>query len=254
MKLKLTDLKKTIKEKYTKALASSKQQKGSSCCSEKISCCSESILLDQEKIDSSQRELIIPSFGCIYDLPSKASLKEAEVVVDFGSGSGFDLIRAAQLVGENGRVIGIDMTPEMVKQAEENIRKLHLHNVEIKLGDIENVPLEDNSVDVVISNCVINLSTNKQKVFDEAFRILKVNGRLVDGDTIIENDLPESLKSNSDAWCSCISGTLTKDGYIELLKTAGFTNISVEVSDKSSFEWDGKDISLLHGIIRGTKK
>ena len=145
------------------------------------------------------------------------------------------------------------MTPEMVKQAKENAEKMKLENIEIKLGEIENIPLEDNIADIIISNCVINLSPDKQSVFNEAYRILKPGGRIVDADKIAAQELPQSLKENSELWCGCVSGALTKEGYKEVMEKAGFKNIEIEIFDESTFTWEGEDILLYNGILKGTK-
>lgn len=242
-------IKDTVKEKYAKALEKSKEKKDTVCCTE-------GSVVEHKRPEKGlfSGELIAPSLGCIYDLPGNADIKDGDIIVDFGSGSGYDLIRAAKLTGKDGKVIGIDMTPEMVEQAQENAKKMNLANIEVKLGEIENIPLDGNFADLVISNCVINLSPDKQAVFNEAFRILKPGGRLVDADKIAAEELPQSLKENSDAWCGCVSGALTKEGYIEVIEKAGFTDISIEFADKSSFKWEGKDILLHNGIIRAKKQ
>lgn len=242
-------IKDTVKEKYAEALEKSKEKKDTSCCTE-----GSPIEHKRPEKGLFSGELIAPSFGCIYDLPGRADIKSGEVIVDFGSGSGYDLIRAAKLTGPKGKAIGIDMTSEMIEQSKANAEKMGLKNIEVKLGEIENVPLEDNIADVVISNCVINLSPDKQAVFNEAYRILKPGGRLVDADKIAEKEHPKSLLENADAWCGCVSGALTKEGYLEVIKKAGFEDIEIEVDDKSSFKWEGKDIILLNGIIRAVKK
>lgn len=244
----MPEIKKTIKERYTEVIKRSQETKDAVCCSE-------GSIIKHKKHEKGLFEgtLIAPSLGCVYDLPGKANIRQGDVIVDFGSGSGYDLIRAAKITGKDGRVIGIDMTPEMIKQAKENFEKMGITNAEVKHGEIEKVPLEDEIADVVISNCVINLSPDKEAVFKEAFRILKPGGRLVDADKIAEEELPESLKNNPESWCSCVSGALTKDGYIELLEKAGFKDITVEIFDKSTFTWEGKEITLLNGLIEAQK-
>lgn len=242
-------IKDTVKEKYAEALEKAKEKKDTVCCSE-------GSVAEHNPPEKGlfSDGLIAPSFGCIFDLPGRADIKVGDVIVDFGSGSGYDLIRAAKLSGSHGKAIGIDMTPEMVQQAKENIEKMGLANVEIKLGEIEKVPLEDEVADIVISNCVINLSLNKQAVFNEAYRILKPGGRLVDADKIVEEELPQSLRDNPDAWCGCVSGALTKEGYTKIMEKAGFKDIEITIEDKSSFEWNGKKYTLLNGILRAVKK
>ena len=156
-----------------------------------------------------------------------ASLKKGETVLDLGSGGGFDCFLAAKRVGEKGKVIGIDMTPEMIDKARANARKGKYANVEFRLGEIENLPAADNSVNVIISNCVINLSTNKKRVFEEAFRVLSPKGRLMVSDIVLLRQLPESIRKNVEAYVGCISGAETKDKYIELIRKAGFQEVTI---------------------------
>jgi ubiquinone/menaquinone biosynthesis C-methylase UbiE len=156
-----------------------------------------------------------------------ASLEEGETVLDLGSGAGFDCFLAAKRVGESGKVIGVDMTPEMIDKARENARKSKYKNVEFRLGEIENLPVADDTVDVVISNCVINLSPNKKRVFEEAFRVLKPEGRLMISDIVLLQKLPESIKKSVQAYVGCISGAEMKNKYLRLVKEAGFESIKV---------------------------
>ncbi len=156
-----------------------------------------------------------------------ASLKKGETVLDLGSGAGFDCFLAANVVGETGRVIGIDMTHEMLQKARENAIKGSYDNVEFRLGEIENIPAADNAVDVVISNCVINLSPDKPKVFGESFRVLKPGGRLMVSDIVLMKELPEVLRSSIAAYVGCISGALLKDDYLETIRQAGFEDVKI---------------------------
>ncbi|HWR27232.1 MAG TPA: arsenite methyltransferase [Candidatus Thermoplasmatota archaeon] len=165
-----------------------------------------------------------------------ASLKKGEIVLDLGSGAGFDCFLAANKVGPTGKVIGVDMTPEMLKKAKENAKKSGYTNVEFRRGEIEDLPLEADSVDVIISNCVINLSPDKKKVFQEAFRVLKPNGRLAVSDIVLLRELPEKIKNSVEAYVGCISGAILKDRYLQLLKDAGF--IDVTVTDETSYQVD----------------
>lgn len=151
-----------------------------------------------------------------------ASLKEGETVLDLGSGGGLDCFLAARKVGEKGKVIGVDMTAEMLDKARENCRKSKLKNVEFRLGEIENLPVADNSVDVIISNCVINLSPNKKRVFEEAHRVLKPGGRLMISDIVLLRPLPEAVMKSVRAYIGCVSGAVMKDEYLALIKEAGF--------------------------------
>jgi ubiquinone/menaquinone biosynthesis C-methylase UbiE len=156
-----------------------------------------------------------------------ATLKKGEVVLDLGSGGGFDCFLASEKVGAKGKVIGIDMTAEMLDKARENARNGGYRNVEFRLGEIENLPVADNSVDVIISNCVINLSNNKKRVFAEAFRVLKPGGRLMVSDMVVLKELPDFIKESVDAYIGCISGAMQKDEYLKAIKTAGFKEVKV---------------------------
>jgi arsenite methyltransferase len=156
-----------------------------------------------------------------------AMLKEGEVIVDLGSGGGLDCFLAAKKVGEKGRVIGVDMTAEMLDKARENCRRGGYRNVEFRLGEIENLPIADNTVDVIISNCVINLSPNKRRVFEEAFRVLKPGGRLMISDMVLLKELPEAVKKSVLAYVGCISGAEMKTEYVKLMENAGFEEVKV---------------------------
>ena len=162
-----------------------------------------------------------------------ASIKEGEVVLDLGSGAGFDCFLAAQRVGKQGRVIGVDMTPEMLEKARENAEKGGYENVEFRLGEIENLPVADNKVDLIISNCVINLSPQKEKVFQEAYRVLKPGGRLMVSDIVLVEDLPESVQKSVAAYIGCLAGAAMKEKYLDAIKNAGF--LDVKVIDETRF-------------------
>lgn len=165
-----------------------------------------------------------------------ASLKKGEVVLDLGSGAGFDCFLAVSRVGKNGKVIGVDMTPEMLDKARENARKGGYKNVEFRLGEIENLPVADNSVDAIISNCVINLSADKKKVFEEAFRVLKPGGRLMVSDIVVLKELPDFVKNSVDAYVGCVAGAIKKNEYLKVIKASGFE--AVKVVDESIFPLD----------------
>lgn len=165
-----------------------------------------------------------------------ASLKKGEVVLDLGSGGGFDCFLASEKVGAKGKVIGVDMTAEMLDKARENSRNGGYKNVEFRLGEIENLPVADNAVDVIISNCVINLSTDKKKVFQEAFRVLKPGGRLMVSDLVILKKLPDFIKESVEAYVGCIAGALMKDEYLRDIKSAGFDK--VRVVDETTYPLD----------------
>jgi len=156
-----------------------------------------------------------------------ASIKEGETVLDLGSGGGIDVFLAAQKVGETGNVIGVDMTKEMIQKAKNTASKFAYKNVEFRLGEIENLPLEDNSVDVVISNCVINLSPDKEKVFQEVYRVLKSHGRILISDIVTEEELPEAVKKSFSAWAGCVAGALQKNQYLATIRNAGFDKVNI---------------------------
>jgi arsenite methyltransferase len=156
-----------------------------------------------------------------------ASLKEGETVLDLGSGGGIDVFLAARNVGANGKVIGVDMTEEMIQKAKTTASKHGYENVEFRLGEIEHLPVEDNSADVIISNCVINLSTDKEKVFREAHRVLRPGGRIMISDLVTEGELPEEIRKSFDAWACCVAGALEKNQYLNTIRSAGFQNVNI---------------------------
>ena len=160
-----------------------------------------------------------------------AALKKGETVLDLGSGAGFDCFLAANRVGQKGHVIGVDMTPEMLDRAKENAKKGGFGNVEFRQGDIEDLPVEDCMVDVIISNCVINLSPDKPRVFQEAFRVLKPGGRLMVSDIVLLKDLPDAIKGSMGAYIGCVGGAVLKKQYLQAIKDAGFSKIDVLSED-----------------------
>jgi SAM-dependent methyltransferase len=207
----------------------------SSCCDTDASCgCAgvESSDIASRKIGYTDREInTVPEgsnlgLGC-GNPTGMSSIKEGETVLDLGSGAGFDAFIAANKVGENGRVIGVDMTPEMIDKARRNAEKGSYKNVEFRLGEIENLPIGNNLVDAIISNCVINLSTNKERVFQEAFRVLKPGGQITISDIVLSKDLPESIKNNVAAYTGCVSGAIQKEEYLKMIKDIGFQDINI---------------------------
>ncbi|MFA5879435.1 MAG: arsenite methyltransferase [Candidatus Margulisiibacteriota bacterium] len=168
-----------------------------------------------------------------------AELKEGETVLDLGSGAGFDCFLAAKKVGKTGKVIGVDMTPEMIRKAQDNARKNQIKNVEFKLGEIENLPVESNSVDLVISNCVINLSIDKPKVFQEIYRVLKPGGRIAISDIALSKEPPQKIRESIEAYVGCISGAMLLSEYQEIITAAGFKNVNV--ISKTSFSCVASD-------------
>jgi len=163
-----------------------------------------------------------------------ASLIEGEMVLDLGSGAGFDCFLAASKVGSKGRVIGVDMTPEMIEKARANAAKGNISNVEFRLGEIEHLPVEEETVDVIISNCVINLSDDKQRVFREMYRVLKSGGRIAISDIALRRELPREVRASVDAYVGCVAGAVLVDEYRPLIEAAGFENVSVSVTGSSS--------------------
>ena len=223
------EVKKAVREGYAKR---AKQE--SSCCAPVSSCCGSTDLTYSisKKLGYTDKDLqSVPEganlgLGCGNPI-ALASLKEGETVLDLGSGAGFDCFLAAHRVGEKGKVIGVDMTPEMIEKARENARKGSYKNVEFRLGEIENLPVADNSVDVIISNCVINLSPDKARVFEEAFRIIKPGGRLMVSDMVLLKELPDSVRNSIEAYIGCVSGATMKNDYIELIRNAGFQDVNI---------------------------
>jgi len=228
--MKETEIKRMVREGYAERVKT-----GSSCCTPAKSCCcgggstvrsiSKSVGYADEEMDSVPDGANL-GLGC-GNPTALASLVEGETVLDLGSGAGFDCFLAANKVGENGKVIGIDMTPEMIEKARENAEKGGYRNVEFRLGEIESLPAADNSVDVIISNCVINLSPDKERVFSEAFRVLKPGGRLMVSDIVLLKELPDFIRNSVAAYVGCISGALMKDEYLGAIKKSGFQEVNV---------------------------
>jgi len=170
-----------------------------------------------------------------------ANLKEGEIVVDLGSGAGFDVFLAARQVGKKGKVIGVDMTPDMITKARNNAEKIDAQNVEFRLGEIENLPVANETADVIISNCVINLSPEKQKVFNEAFRVLKHGGRLAISDVVSLKELPDQVKTDMELYGACISGASSIGSLTQMLENAGFISIKIAPNAESKDviqDWD----------------
>ena len=212
-------VRKMVREGYGKIAKAEKC--GCSCGSE----ISESIGYSRGELDSVPEGADL-SLGCGNPV-ALASLKQGETVVDLGSGGGLDCFLAAKKVGLKGKVVGVDMTPEMLDKARKNCRKGGYKNVEFRLGEIENLPVADNTADVIISNCVINLSPDKQRVFEEAFRVLKPNGRLMISDMVLLKEIPEAVKKSVLGYIGCISGAEMRNEYIGMIKNAGFQEVKI---------------------------
>lgn len=198
------------------------------CCGGGAVCCStsESNLYPAELLTTLPEGESAVSYGC-GDPITLASLELGQVVLDLGSGAGLDCFFAAKKVGETGRVIGVDMTPEMIERARASAQRMNLANVEFRQGYIEDLPVESNTVDVIISNCVINLSPDKSKVFAETFRALKPGGKLAVSDIVTDGVLPEAVKQSLSAWAGCVAGAVQANEYIGMMKAVGFTDVSV---------------------------
>ena len=223
------DIKNVVREKYGKIAATS-----GSCCAS-ASCCGGPAFVTEigKKIGYAESDLAtVPEganlgLGCGNPI-ALASLREGETVLDLGSGAGFDCFLAADRVGKTGKVIGVDMTPEMIERATENARKDGIENVEFRLGDIEHLPVEDGSVDVIISNCVINLAPDKGRVFREAFRVLRPGGRLMVSDIVLTRPLPDFVKNSVAAYIGCVAGAALKEDYLGAMRQAGFEDVTVQ--------------------------
>jgi SAM-dependent methyltransferase len=232
------ELKEIVKEKYGQAARRVTTGNGlpSECCST-TSCCEgtaaascdpiTSNLYDQNQTDELPDTALRASLGC-GNPTALAQLNPGEVVLDLGSGAGIDVILSAKRVGPKGRAYGLDMTDDMLALARENQQKAGVENVEFLKGEIENVPLPDNFVDVVISNCVINLSGDKDRVLSEAFRILKPGGRFAVSDVVVRGELPSELRRNMELWIGCVAGALGESEYREKLTRAGFSEVDIE--------------------------
>lgn len=203
----------------------------SACCGEGADCGTSSNLYDMSLLEGLPVDVTGLSLGC-GDPVSIAGLKPGETVLDLGSGGGIDCFLAARQVGETGRVIGVDMTPDMLLKANANKTQMGVKNVEFRQGQIEAMPVDDNSVDVIMSNCVINLSPDKAAVFHEAFRVLKPGGRVSISDIVTEGEFSADLRAQTDKWAECVTGAIDASIYTGIMREAGFTDI--QVVDKTS--------------------
>lgn len=223
------EIKKAVRDRYADIVI-----KSGNCCLPSASCCGGNQTVETISRDIGYRTedlKAVPEganlgLGCGNPV-ALASLREGETVVDLGAGAGFDCFLAAREVGKSGRVIGVDMTPAMLDKARENATKGGYGNVEFRLGEIENLPVADKTADIIISNCVINLSPDKRRVFQEAFRVLKPGGRLMVSDIVLLKELPAALKESIDAYVGCVAGASMKDDYLDAIGKAGFQGIRI---------------------------
>ena len=225
--MKEDKIKKIVRNRYAKIAKTN-----SSCCTTSCGCGAQTNKEMSKLVGYSEEEMDSVPEGANMGLgcgnpTALASLKEGETILDLGSGGGFDCFLAANKIGKTGKVIGVDMTPEMLEKARANARKNKYKNVEFRLGEIENLPVADSSVDVVISNCVINLSPDKKRVFEEAYRTLSPNGRLMVSDIVLLEDLPDVIRKNAEAYGACIAGAEKKERYLALIEGAGFRNVKI---------------------------
>lgn len=223
------NIKKAVRDNYAKVAT-----EGSCCSGPVTNCCGQESLVKEisSSIGYTREDMDkVPEgsnlgLGC-GNPTALASLKKGEIVLDLGSGAGFDCFLAADKVGPEGKVIGVDMTPEMLEKARENAQKDNINNIEFRLGEIENLPVADGVIDIIISNCVINLSTDKGKVFSEAFRVLKPGGRIMVSDIVLTRELPDIIRENVSAYVGCIAGAVIKEDYLEAIRKAGFTDVKI---------------------------
>lgn len=222
------ELKEVVREKYSQIANQSKEENETSCCGAG-ECCTVDYAVFAE--DYSQlggyNEDADLGLGC--GIPTEfAQINKGDTVLDLGSGAGNDCFVARELVGESGKVIGVDMTDVMIDKARENAEKLNFNNVEFRKGDIEELPIGGNRVDVVISNCVLNLVPDKEKAFAETFRVLKAGGHFSVSDVVLKGDLPESLKNDAEMYAGCVSGAIQMVDYLNIIHKTGFTEINVQ--------------------------
>jgi SAM-dependent methyltransferase len=232
MEERMENLKDVVKEKYGQAALRARSGAASSCCGTGASsCCGPdpitSGLYATGETAALPQEAVNASLGC-GNPTALAELQPGDVVLDLGSGGGIDVLLSARRVGPTGKAYGLDMTDEMLALARENAAKSGLTNVEFLKGEIEHIPLPDSSVDVIVSNCVINLSPDKQQVLKEAFRVLKPGGRFAVSDVVVRGEVPEAIRKNIELWVGCVAGAMEEQEYIQKLERAGFTEIGVE--------------------------
>jgi len=216
-----TSIHEAVREHYAERIKNS-----ASCCGPSDCCSPNNSLYPEQLLTTIPSDVASTSYGC-GDPITLAALQPGQTVLDLGSGAGLDCFFAANKVGETGKVIGVDMTPEMVERARSSAKRLNISNVEFRQGYIEELPVESNTVDVIISNCVINLSPDKAMVFAETFRVLKPGGKLAVSDIVTDGELPETIRKSLSAWAGCVSGAVDAKEYIGMMQAIGFENISV---------------------------
>jgi ubiquinone/menaquinone biosynthesis C-methylase UbiE len=217
-----TPIHETVQKHYAERI-----KNNASCCGPSSDCCStDSNLYPADLLSTLPKGESAVSYGC-GDPITLASLESGQTVLDLGSGAGLDCFFAAKKVGETGHVIGVDMTPEMIERARSSAQRLNIRNVEFRQGYMEDLPVDANTVDVISSNCVINLAPDKSKVFAEAFRVLKPGGRFAVSDIVTDGPLPEAIKQSLSAWAGCVAGAVEARDYVAMMEAIGFTSISI---------------------------
>jgi arsenite methyltransferase len=251
-----TDIKEAVRRKYGDAARQVSTAGTSSCCSS--TCCGgtskdpiTSNLYADADTETLPEKAVLASLGC-GNPTALAELHEGEVVLDLGSGGGIDVLLSARRVGPTGKAFGLDMTDEMLALARENQRGAGVHNVEFLKGEIEAIPLPDRSVDVIISNCVINLSANKEQALREAFRVLRPGGRFAVSDVVVRGELPAEVRRSMELWVGCVAGPLGEHDYLRLLAAAGFEHASLEPTRVYEVE-DAADGKIMSAFIRARK-
>ena len=242
------EIKKIVKKAYSK-IASKKCSCQCGCNSSEKEIAEQIGYLKKDIINFSDANL---GLGCGNPV-ALSKIKEGEIVLDLGSGAGFDAFLAIQKVGKTGKVIGVDMTEKMIEKAKTNAKKYGYKNVEFKLGEIENLPIEDNSIEIIISNCVINLSPDKEKVFKEAYRVLKKDGKMFVSDIVLLGELSEEQKNDSDLLSGCVAGALQKEDYLNIIKKVGF-KVKILGEDKEISKTQYQGINLESLKIESVKK
>jgi ubiquinone/menaquinone biosynthesis C-methylase UbiE len=266
----VVDVKEAVKEKYGSAAREVAQTGAAACCDPGMRCCDpiSGNLYSFDEQGLIPEKAVLASLGC-GNPTALIELKAGQVVLDLGSGGGIDVLLSAQRVGPTGKAYGLDMTEDMLALARENQRQAGVENVEFLKGEIENIPLPDNSVDVVISNCVINLSSDKSRVLREAFRVLRPGGRFAVSDVVVRGEVPDAVRHSMLLWVGCIAGALEASEYVAKLAEAGFSEIDLETTrtyniedarqflneagvnvDEIAAQVDGR---FLSAFIRGTK-
>jgi len=256
------DIKEVVKERYGAAARRVTMGEGNSCCGASAQCGTDIDPITRDLYEASQtsvlpKEAVKASLGC-GNPTALAELKPGETVLDLGSGGGIDVLLSARRVGPTGKAYGLDMTDDMLALARENQKKSGVTNVEFLRGEIENIPLPADSVDVIISNCVINLSADKDRVLSEAFRVLKPGGRLAVSDVVVHGDVPQEIQKSLLLWVGCIAGALKDEDYISKLKAAGFECVSIEptrvyqIEDARAFlTGQGMDVDAIAPLVDG---